>query len=215
MRIAGADGGAPACQKEQNIMRCVMKALIVAAAVAAVSAPSVARADGFVSPWVSANGGSGFDNGRAGLGVNAGWMGAGIIGGEADLGWSPSFFGNKTDFGNNSVIDVMGNLIVGVPIGGTHGAGIRPFVSGGVGLIRTQIDGGTFARSFDVSSSNNMFGWNLGGGVMGYFNDHVGLRGDVKYLRSFEDTNTGVTVIDLNAPGQFHFWRAAVGVVFR
>jgi hypothetical protein len=194
-----------------------MKALIVAAAVAAISAPSVARADGFVSPWVSVNGGSShLDSGsRAGFGVNAGWMGAGIIGGEVDLGWSPSFFGDKSDFGSNSVIDVMGNLIVGIPVGGQHGAGIRPFVSGGVGLLRTQIDGGTLPGSFDVSAHNNMFGWNAGAGVMGYFNDHFGLRGDVKYLRSFEDTNTGINVIDLNTPGQFHFWRAAIGVVFR
>src|SRR3954469_19593779 len=163
-------------------MRCVIKALIVAAAVAAISAPSVARADGFVSPWVSANGGSNFDNGRAGFGVNAGGMGAGVIGGEVDFGWSPSFFGTKSDFGSNSVIDLMGNVIVGVPIGGTHGAGVRPFVSGGVGLIRTQIDGGGLTGPFNVSASNNMFGWNLGGGVMGYFNDHIGLRGDLKYL---------------------------------
>jgi hypothetical protein len=60
-----------------------------------------------------------------------------------------------------------------------------------------------------------MLGWNAGAGVMGFFNDHVGLRGDIKYLRGFEDTNTGVNVIDLNAPGQLHFWRAAVGVVLR
>jgi opacity protein-like surface antigen len=98
-----------------------------------------------------------------------------------------------------------------VPIGGTHGVGFRPFVTGGVGLIRTQIDGGTVAK---VSSSNNMFGWNAGAGVMGYFNDHVGLRGDVKYLRGWKDLNTGVTSIDLNG-NQLHYWRAGIGVVFR
>jgi opacity protein-like surface antigen len=107
----------------------------------------------------------------------------------------------------------MGNVIVGVPIGGQHGGGVRPFVSGGLGLIRTQIDGGNLTGAFDVSSSNNMFGWNLGAGVMGYFNDHFGLRGDVKYLRSFEDTNTGINVLD--STGQFHFWRLAAGVVIR
>src|SRR6266850_2044009 len=193
-------------------MRCVVKALIVVATLAVVSAPTVARAEGYVSPWVSANAGSNwsnFDNGRAGFGVNAGGMGAGVIGGELGFGWSPSFFGTKNDFGNNSVINLMGNVIVGVPIGGTHGGGVRPFATAGLGLIRTQIDGGTIAT---VSSSNNMLGWNAGAGVMGFFNDHVGLRGDIKYLQSFEDTNTGVTVIDLNAAGQFHFWRAAVGV---
>ena len=197
-------------------MRGFIKAIVLSATVALVSAPSLAHADGWVNPWAGVNFGSRFSSDTSGgFGVNAGGMGAGIIGGEASFGFNPDFFGDHTDIGGNNELDLMGNLIVGVPIGGTRGAGIRPFVSGGVGLIRTQIDGGTFARSFDVSSSNNMFGWNLGGGVMGYFNDHVGLRGDVKYLRSFEDTNTGVTVIDLNAPGQFHFWRAAVGVVFR
>ena len=140
-------------------------------------------------------------------------MGKGVIGGELGFGVSPSFFGTKNDFGSNSVIDLMGNVIVGVPLGGTHGAGVRPFITGGLGLIRTQVDGGTLLNN--VTSSNNMAGWDVGAGVMGYFNDHVGLRGDLKYLRSFEDTNTGVNVIDFNANGQFHFWRAAVGVVFR
>ena len=192
-------------------MRRAVKALILMTTIAAVSSPALARAEGYISPWVSANGGSNFDNGRAGFGVNAGGMGKGIIGGEVDFGWSPSFFGTSTDFGNNSVIDLMGNLIVGVPIGGTHGAGIRPFVTGGVGLLRTQLDGGSFVN---VSSSENMVGWNAGAGLMGYFNDHVGLRGDVKYLRAFEDPNTGIPFIDNNA-GQFHYWRAAVGVVIR
>ena len=133
-------------------MRCVIKGLIVATAIAVISAPAVARADGFVSPWVSANGGSGFnnfDNGRVGFGVNAGAMGKGIIGGEVDFGWSPSFFGTQNDFGNNSVMDLMGNVILGIPIGGQHGGGVRPFVSGGVGLLRTQIDGGSLT-TFDV-----------------------------------------------------------------
>ena len=51
-------------------------------------------------------------------------------------------------------------------------------------------------------------------GVMGYFSDHVGLGVDVRYLRGFDDPNTGVTSIDLN-PTQLHYWRASAGVVFR
>ena len=62
--------------------------------------------------------------------------------------------------------------------------------------------------------ANNMFGWNAGAGVMGFFNDHVGLRGDIRYLRSFEN-QLGQNDIDFTGPGQFHFWRAAVGVVLR
>ncbi|PYQ69222.1 MAG: hypothetical protein DMG04_29140 [Acidobacteria bacterium] len=193
-------------------MRGVLKVLVVAGALALVLAPAAADAEGYFSPWASTQAGSSFNNGRAGLGFDAGGMGAGIIGGEVDFGWSPSFFGTQNDFGNNSVINLMGNLIVGVPIGGTRGAGVRPFATAGLGLLRTQIDGGTIAN---VRSSNNELGWNVGAGVMGYFSDHFGLRGDIKYLRGFEDLNTGNTVIDLNGKNQLHFWRADIGVVIR
>jgi hypothetical protein len=193
-------------------MRPAIKTLVLTGAIALLLAPAQARADGFVTPWVGSAFGSSFNNGQASFGVTAGAMGAGIIGGELDFGYSPSFFGTKSDFGNNTVMSLMGNVIVGVPVGGTHGAGVRPYVTAGAGLLRTQIDGGTLTK---VSSSNNMLGWNAGAGVMGYFSDHVGLGGDVRYVRGFKDTNTGVTSIDLNGGGQLHFWRASVGVVLR
>lgn len=193
-------------------MRSVVKGLLFAAALAVVLAPLPARADGYVSPFIGTQFGSSWNNGRAGFGAQAGFMGAGIIGAEADFGYSPSFFGTTNDFGNNSVIDVMGNIIVGAPIGGTHGGGIRPYGTFGVGLLRTQIDGGTVNR---IASSNNGFGWNAGAGVMGFFNDHVGLRGDIRYLRGFKDLATGNQVIDLSGNNQLHFWRASIGVTLR
>ena len=81
----------------------------------------------------------------------------------------------------------------------------------GLGLLRTQIDGGTIAT---VSSSNNDLGWNAGGGVMGYFSDHFGLRGDVRYMRSLQNNSTSLTNVNFD-PGNFHFWRASIGVVLR
>jgi opacity protein-like surface antigen len=193
-------------------MRRLIKALTLTAAVALILAPTPARADGFFVPWAGSNWGSSINNGRGAFGIDAGGMGAGIVGGELDFGYSPSFFGTNNDFGHNSVIDLMGNVIVGAPIGGTHGAGVRPYGTFGVGLLRTQIDGGTLAH---VSSSNNMFGWNAGAGVMGYFSEHVGLRGDLRYLRGFEDLKTGNTVIDLDGNNQLRFWRLSAGVVIR
>lgn len=195
-------------------MQRLLKATILTTAIAFVSAPTQARAEGYVSPWAGINWGSGnnVNNGRGAFGVNAGAMGAGIIGGEVAFGYSPSFFGTNNDFGHNTVIDLMGNLIVGVPVGGTHGKGIRPFVTGGMGLVRTQIDGGTLSN---VSSKNNMLGWNVGAGVMTYFNDRVGVRGDVRYTRGFKDLETGITAIDLNGNNQLHYMRLQVGVVLR
>ena len=109
---------------------------------------------------------------------------------------SLSFFGTSSDFGNNSVINLMGNVIVSIPVGGTPGAA-SVVVTAGLGLIRTQVDGGIL---FPVSSSNNDFGWNAGIGVMGFFNDHVGLRGDLRYLRTLENNSTS-TDIDFDPAG--------------
>ena len=198
-----------------------LRTLIVAGAAALVLAPMQARADGFVSPWIGSafGGGDGVSNGVSGtelkngqttFGITAGGMGAGIIGGEVDFGYSPSFFGDSTLFGSNTVMNLMGNVIIGVPVGGQHGAGIRPYVTGGLGLLRTQIDGGTLGN---VSSSDNGLGWNLGGGVMGYFADHIGVRGDLRYMRGFNENDLGFDTGDsLRA---LRFWRASVGVVFR
>jgi hypothetical protein len=48
---------------------------------------------------------------------------------------------------------------------------------------------------------------------MAFIGHNVGLRGDVRYFRSLEDTASG-SDIDLRL-GKFDFWRASGGVVFR
>jgi hypothetical protein len=113
-------------------------------------------------------------------------------------------------FGNNNVLNIMGNVIVGVPIGGQRGAGLRPYVTGGIGLIRSVVEGP--ANILDVK--NNDLGFNLGGGVMGFFNNHVGLRGDLRYLRTFNTDETTANPLDFNL-GTFDFWRGSVGIVLR
>ncbi|HJZ70241.1 MAG TPA: outer membrane beta-barrel protein [Vicinamibacterales bacterium] len=194
-------------------MKHIIKSLVLSAAAAVVLAPMPARADGFFIPWVGSGFGNNIQDGRGTFGVSGGAMGAGgVVGGEVDFGWNPSFFGPSGQFGNNSVIDVIGNVIVGVPIGGTRGGGIRPYLVGGGGLIRTQFDQTT--SPFNPVTSRNMFGWDAGGGVMGFFSDHVGLRGDLRYLRATHDINSGINSIDLKN-NRLDFWRASIGVVFR
>jgi opacity protein-like surface antigen len=195
-------------------MQRMLKALVLTGATAIVLAPTQARADGWIAPWLGSAFGSSIDNGRGTFGVSAGAMGAGIVGGEVDFGYNPSFFGTQNDFGNNSVLNLTANVIVGVPIGGTYGKSVRPYVLGGGGLIRTQIDGAANTTLFTPSSSNNMFGWDAGAGVMGFFNEHVGLRGEIRYLRATHEMNSGISSIDLNG-NKLHFWRPSIGVVFR
>jgi opacity protein-like surface antigen len=195
-------------------MKRLMRTLVFAGAAAIVLAPMQARADGWIAPWIGQSFVTNFDNGRGTFGVSAGGMGGGIVGGEVDFGYNPSFFGTQNEFGNNSVLNVMANVIVGVPIGGTYGKGVRPYVVGGVGLIRTQIDGASNTTFFTPASSANMFGWDAGAGVMGFFNDHVGLRGEIRYLRATQDWNESNRIPGLRGD-RLHFWRPSIGVVFR
>jgi hypothetical protein len=51
---------------------------------------------------------------------------------------------------------------------------------------------------------------------MGYFSDHVGIRGDLRYLRDFQLTDSTGNPIGLAINGgTFNFWRGTIGVVFR
>jgi hypothetical protein len=168
--------------------------------------PAVASAEWYVSPWVGPTWGEEPVEKRTGFGFDLGGMFAGVIGAELDFGYAPDFFDEPVD---NYAMTVMANLMVGIPFGGTEGPGVRPFATGGAGLMRTSSDlPGEPERSND-------FGVNVGGGVMGFFNDHVGLRGDVRYFR-----NLTLDLFDRGLDpglqfGDLDFWRASVGVVIR
>jgi opacity protein-like surface antigen len=181
-----------------------------------MSIPAQARADWIFTPFIGANLHQDDDtlgvdtkNGTVNFGASLAWMGAGVFGVELDFGYAPNFFEqeNASTFDGN-VTTLMGNLIVGIPIGGQTGGGVRPYVSGGVGLIKSRLD--DVDDFFDVDESS--FGINAGGGLMIFFTDGVGIRGDLRYFRSFN--NIDENDLDLSL-GSFDFWRASAGVSFR
>ena len=206
----------------------VRKAVITVAIAAATLAltPEKAAADWYLTPYVGGVFGGNADFGdfnddfddeaerRITFGGALGWMGSGVVGFEADFGWTPNFFENTLgdedfDFGDSNVTSLMGNLVVGAPFGGQTGPGIRPYASGGIGLLRTQVDGGDL---FDDLSRNDL-GVNVGGGVHGFFTDNIGIRGDIRYFRSLQDDEAD-DEFDLGF-ADFDFWRATVGLTFR
>jgi opacity protein-like surface antigen len=139
-----------------------------------------------------------------------------LVGGEVDFGYGPSFFGTSTLFGKNAVATLMGNVIVGIPMGTRNDTGIRPYVTAGLGVLHSQVKGGTL--SYPAPSDDGL-GWNAGAGVMGYFSGHIGLRGDLRYLRGFKERDIGFSIGD-STPDRdslttLRLWRASFGVVFR
>jgi len=182
-----------------------------------LAAPAPAHADGFISPTVGINFGGQAggtlvnavnNSNKVSWGVAAGWMGAGVFGIEEDFSHSPNFFGSGGNISDSRVFTLMTNAIIGIPIGGQSGGGIRPYGAIGVGWIGQNI---TTVNSIGNFSEND-FGWDVGVGVMGYFADHIGLRVDYRYFRNFQETSTNVIGLQV---GHFNFNRASVGVLFR
>jgi len=190
--------------------------------------PTKASADWLFTPFIGMNwgGNAAFTDSlgdfedefeqKMNFGAQLSWMGAGALGFEVDFGYSPNFFQDTAgdddfEFGDSNVTTLMANLKVGAPIGGQTGGGIRPYASGGLGIIKSRIDDAD--DLFEVDSTS--WGMNVGGGVAGFFSDKIGLQGDVRYFRSLKDTEAnGEDSFDLGL-GSFSFWRGTVGLVFR
>jgi opacity protein-like surface antigen len=103
----------------------------------------------------------------------------------------------------------MGNLV----IGGATDRGVAPYVSGGLGLIRANVEAAT--EIVDNLTAND-FGFNVGGGLNVMFGSNVGVRADLRYFRSFESEDEDDDQLDLGLDlSDFTFWRGAVGLVVR
>jgi opacity protein-like surface antigen len=196
--------------------------LISAALVAAaVVWPADARADGILAGFIGSNlrvetgdlDSSG-DPERANTLVYGGVLG-GVqprgLGFEIDFGYSPDFFDaeDTLPFGvKTSITTVMGNLV----IGGAAAQGVAPFVSGGVGLIRANVE----AEDLLENLTRNEFGMNIGGGVNVMFASNVGVRGDIRYFRAFQNEDAADDFPDFDIDlSDFDFWRGSVGLVLR
>lgn len=191
-----------------------MRKWVFLAALALALSPGSARADWLFTPNIG-GGFGGNASGREHLtwGASFGWMGAGIFGWEADLAYTPEFFENDDDdldlIENSNVTSFMGNILVGIPIGGQTGGGFRPYLSGGAGLLQTNVQSDD--DLFEVT--NDEFGVNIGAGAMGFMTDNIGFRGDLRYYRALTDPEAD-NEFDVDF-GDFDFWRATAGITFR
>ena len=178
----------------------------VLAAATVLATPAVARADGFLSPFIGANfGGNTTEKtrvygGAIGFGGNKSF--------EIDFGYTPEFFADETLGVDGKLVTVMGNVMLG---GGNRSSFSPYFVFGG-GLIRTNIS--VLDDVLDVESAKNSLGGDVG---IGFFagGKSVKVRADVRYFRAFNfddgiDLDFDLGIID----DTLGFWRGTVGVGF-
>ena len=182
---------------------------LTAAAIILTVTAAPALADGLIVPFVGFNFGGDSSSQcvsltnckekRTNFGVSFISMGT-VFGLEEDISYAKNFFG-ETPGQANSVFSAMTNLVIGPGVGP-----VRPYVVGGIGLIRPHVSSlaGSIV-SFDADK--NAFGYDIGGGLTILFGGKVGVRGDLRHFHTFENLNLLVFT------GQkLDFWRASVGL---
>jgi opacity protein-like surface antigen len=183
----------------------LMRSMFCATAlVALLSTPALA--DGFITPFFGYNFGG--DSGncasltncqtkRANFGVSVGSTRT-LFGVEEDIAFAKHFFGDAPTT-DNSVFSAMTNLMVGPGVGP-----VRPYVLGGVGLIRPHVS------SANLTADKNAAGFDLGGGVNLYPTAHVGVRGDLRHFHTLQNVDV------LIFTGQrLDFWRVSLGLALK
>jgi hypothetical protein len=152
-------------------------------------------------------------------GGSVAWLSRGIFGVEAIGTWTPGFFEGESSFEedipvgevtvlNSRAFSLMGNVLVTLPQRWTE-YGLRPFVSGGFGLMHAQRTDRRPIFSGDLS----VVGFNIGGGAVGFLTQRTGVRFDVRY----HSTLSRSVDADSFAPdgGYLRYVTVSVGVVFR
>ena len=176
----------------------------------AIGTAAQARAQGFISPLI------GYDfSGDArcpslkncqdkaiNASVSLGAMGR-VFGIEAEFAYAPDFFGDAPGLSSN-VLTAMTHVML-VPKMGP----VRPYVLAGLGLIKTHVE---LTTASVFTTNDNNLGWDVGGGVMGFIGDHVGLRADLRHFRALQD----LTALGFTLTGsKLNYARASVGLVLK
>jgi outer membrane protein with beta-barrel domain len=163
------------------------------------------RAEGFVTPFVGFSFGAhaaGCGNPatceprRSNLGISAGTS-HGIFGFEEDISYIREFFGTQPGT-RNAVLTITSNLMLQWPNGP-----IQPYGLVGLAFIRPHATLDVVGMQMD----KNALGWDVGGGVNVHLQRHLGVRTDLRRMRTFRDMSLGVFSRE-----QVEYWRGSVGL---
>jgi len=154
-------------------------------------------------------------------------FGQGVIGVEGLVIYTRNFFEfngardpadeiPRPEIDKSYTFTMMGNVVLTVPKRWTEYF-LRPYVSGGFGLIRAvSMDQPRDAVQADslFAVDSTMPAFNIGGGAIGFLTQRTGLRFDIRYhggLRREPNPNENVTGSELH----FRYMTAQIGVVIR
>ena len=182
-------------------------------AVLVVFATHDAFAQGFIAPFVGTTLTSPSDTGsrtKPGFGIAFGGLGN-VAGFETEIAFYPEVIDNAANgLSKSRVISISAGTLLGPNLGR-----VKPYFAFGGGNLHLNVTGlASVVTPSPESISNNYFTFNAGGGIMGFFTDHLGVRGDLRYYKAF-----GIKLEDLENAGiqldKFNFWRASFGLAVK
>jgi hypothetical protein len=143
--------------------------------------------------------------------VGVSWVTLGdVFGFDAELADAPGFFqsGNRHLVLSSRVTTVTGNVIISAPRRFTEYT-LRPYFVAGGGLMRVRIDDSLDA----LPVSRVLPAFDVGGGVMTFFTNHVGVSGEMRRFQNLyrQSEENGLTF----GNERLSFWRATVAFVYR
>ncbi|MBA3638688.1 MAG: hypothetical protein M3541_17475 [Acidobacteriota bacterium] len=155
-----------------------------------------------------AEGGTGKRHGHVGGSVAL--LGSGIFGAEVLSIWTPGFFeqDDVDRIESSRAVSAMANVVITTPRRWTE-YGLRPFVSGGFGLMHARTSATEDVLLIDVNTP----GFNIGGGAVGFLSERTGLRFDIRYhstLNRLDDED-----VPSIGPVHLRYVTASVGIVLR
>ncbi|HEX6464799.1 MAG TPA: hypothetical protein VFZ98_10110, partial [Vicinamibacterales bacterium] len=112
---------------------------------------------------------------------------------------------------SSRALAVMGNVVLTTPRRWTEYS-LRPFVSGGFGVMRLSVVSASSGGAGPVDSLTTAPGFDIGGGAIGFFSKHTGVRFDLRYYRQL---GRGSSQLLPESETQLSFMSASVGVVIR
>lgn len=146
-------------------------------------------------------------------------LGDGPLGLEGYFVYTPAFFqreGGGTVVGREVVtshtLALMGNAVLTTPRAWNR-YGLRPYVSGGLGLLRASAEDQLNILPIRL----DLLGINAGGGAVGFLSDRVGVRFDLRYFRKIQGPDVESLEVPITAgePIRLRYWTTSIGVVVR
>jgi hypothetical protein len=131
-------------------------------------------------------------------------------------GSRPPVFATSPSLGvaDSHTLALMANLVLSTPSRNKYG--LRPFISGGVGLLqasRTDLAPGGEEALPPVRQ--DLTGYNIGGGAVGFLSDRTGVRLDLRYYGTLIPVEPEPGIVVGAERATLRFWTGSLGVVIR